>query len=142
VIGSGIAAAAAGWTLAHSRGSALSLYYTVTGIVAGGLAGLFLLAFLCPRAGRAAAQAGVIACLAVTTWATLTADGGKIADWGRWNFPWHEYMIGAVGHVVLLATGLLFSVLIPSVLPADRGLTLWGWLEQKPAEPISVTRVC
>ena len=139
VVGSGLAAAAAGWGLAHSHGSALSLYYTVTAIVAGGLAGLFLLAFLCARAGSAAAQAGVIACLAVTTWATLTADGGKIVDWGRWNFPWHDYMIGAVGHVVLFAVGLLFSVLVPGPELSDPGLTLWGWLRKKTAERISVT---
>jgi Na+/proline symporter len=36
--------------LAQSSGSALSLWYTVSAIVSGGLAGLFLLAFLIPRA--------------------------------------------------------------------------------------------
>jgi solute:Na+ symporter, SSS family len=37
--------------LSTTQGSALALYYTATAIVAGGLAGLFLLAFLCRRAG-------------------------------------------------------------------------------------------
>jgi solute:Na+ symporter, SSS family len=139
VAAGGLAAAAGGWGLAHSHGSALSLYYTFTAIIAGGLAGLFLLAFLCPRAGPAAAQAGVIACLAVTTWATLTADGGKIADWGRWNFPWHDYMIGAVGHIFLFAVGLLFSLLARGPELSDPGLTLWGWLRKRAAERMSVT---
>ena len=37
--------------LAHTNGTALSMWYTVSAIAAGGLAGLFLLAFLVPRAG-------------------------------------------------------------------------------------------
>ncbi len=48
VVLSGIAAATVAMRLAHTQGSALSLYYTITAIVAGGLAGLFLLAFLMP----------------------------------------------------------------------------------------------
>jgi SSS family solute:Na+ symporter len=131
VAASGLTAAGAGWILAHSTGPALSLYYTATAIVAGGLAGLFLLAFLCTRAGPRAAQAGVIASVIVTIWATLTADGGKIVDFGRWNFGWHEYMIGAVSNVVLFIIGFLFSVIAPSPKIDDQGLTLWGWLQRR-----------
>jgi SSS family solute:Na+ symporter len=130
VVASGFAAAGMGWGIAHSHGSVLSLYFTVTAIFAGGLAGLFLLAFLCARAGRAAAQAGVIASLTITTWATLTAGGGRV-DWGRWNFPWHDYMIGAIGHIALFAVGLMYSVIAPTPEPADPRLTLRGWLIER-----------
>jgi solute:Na+ symporter, SSS family len=124
---SGVAAAAVAIRLSHSQGTALSLYYTITAIVAGGLAGLFLLAFLFPHATRRGAIAGIIANLLFTIWATLSLDG-KTLNLGRFNFPWHDYMIGAVGHVVLLATGLLFSLFLPDATPSAPQLTLRGWL--------------
>jgi SSS family solute:Na+ symporter len=103
----------------------LSLYYTITAIVAGGLAGLFLLAFLVQRATREGAIAGILANLIFTMWATLSKDG-KLVDLGRFNFTWHDYMIGAIGHVVLFFFGFLFSYLIPGT-PLARDLTLQGW---------------
>lgn len=124
VLASGAAAALVALRLAHSQGSALALYYTVTAIVAGGLAGLFLLAFLFPRATPAAAMGGIVASLAFTAYATLTL-GGKSLDLGRWNFPWHDYMIGAVGHVVLLAVGAAIALARPATVASE--LTWAGW---------------
>src|SRR5580704_3462212 len=72
---SGVAAAAVAIRLSHSQGTALSLYYTITAIVAGGLAGLFLLAFLFARATRKGAIAGIVANLIFTVWAILTLNG-------------------------------------------------------------------
>jgi SSS family solute:Na+ symporter len=73
----------------------------------------------------------VAASLIVTIWATLTSDGGKIVDCGRWNFPWHNYMIGAIGNVVLLAVGLLFSRFLSEPTLSDKTLSLWGWYEKE-----------
>jgi SSS family solute:Na+ symporter len=130
---SGLAAAGVALKLAHSQGGALSLYYTITAIVAGGLAGLFLLAFLVRGATRQGAIAGIVASLIFTAWATVT-QGGKILDMGRFNFPWHDYMIGAIGHIVLLVFGVAFSYLLPgSPLAAD--LTLQGWRRRERAQP-------
>lgn len=122
---SGVAAAAVALKLASSQGSALSLYYTVTAVVAGGLAGLFLLAFLVPRATRQGAIAGVIANLLFTVWGTLT-EGGKTLDLGSWNFPWHDYMLGALGHVLLFAVGVLVSLCFRGDSLAQN-LTWQGW---------------
>ncbi len=133
VVASGLAAAAVALVLSHSHGSALSLYYAITAIVAGGLAGLFLLAFLFPHASRRGAIAGIITSLIFTIWATLTL-GGKTLDLGRLNFPWQDYMIGAVGHVVLLITGILFSLLLPDATPSAPETTLWGWLALRKAK--------
>jgi len=130
---SGFAAAGIALRLAHTQGGALSLYYTITAVVAGGLAGLFLLAFLLPGATRGGAIAGILANLLFTLWATLT-EGGKILDLGRFNFPWHDYMIGAAGHVVLLVVGIGFSYILPDRAPSDPQLTLWGWLRQRRTE--------
>jgi len=34
-------------------------------------------------------------------WATVTVDGGKIVNLGAWNFLWHSYMIGVIGHILI-----------------------------------------
>jgi len=132
---SGLAAAGVAFRLAHNNGNALSLYYTITAIVAGGLAGLFLLAFLIPRATKAGAIAGILASLLFTIWATLT-EGGKLLDLGRFNFTWHDYMIGAIGHVILFAFGILFSYLLPGA-PLASSLTLQGWQRRKEATTLA-----
>ena len=96
-------------------------------IVAGGLAGLFLLAFLSERASKTAAYIGIAASLVFTAWATLTLNGGKLWDLGRFNFPLHDYMIGVIGHIVLLTVGYTASFPFPNGDPASKELTLWGW---------------
>ena len=132
VAASGIAAAAVALRLAHTQGSALSLYYTITAVVAGGLAGLFLLAFLMPRATREGAIAGLVVSLIFTAWATFT-EGGKILNLGRWNFTWHDYMIGAIGHVILLVVGIAASLLLPGS-PLASDLTWQGWRRRSQQE--------
>jgi SSS family solute:Na+ symporter len=87
----------------------LSFYFTVTSIVAGGLAGLFLLAFLSPRANRQGAYIGIAACLAFTTWATLTSGKTPAWDLGAWNYTLHTNLIGGFAHIVLLVTGYVAS---------------------------------
>ena len=118
--------------LARSQGTALSLWYTVSAIVAGGLAGLFLLGFLSTRANRQGAYVGISASLMFTAWATLTLNGGSIVNLGRYNFPLHDYMIGAIGHIVLLVVGYLTSLLFHGTSENVEQLTLWGWLRRNP----------
>lgn len=119
--------------LAHTSGSALSLWFSVSAVASGGLAGLFLLAFLSPRANRKGVYTGIGACIAFTAWATLTLGSNRIVDMGPLNFPWHDYMIGATGHVVLLAVGysasLLFGRGARDLQLGDA--TLWGWLRKR-----------
>jgi SSS family solute:Na+ symporter len=127
--------------LSKTHGSALSLYYTATAIVAGGLAGLFLLAFLSRRAGRAAAILGIAVNLIFTAYATLTVNGGKILNLHGYNYPWDEYTIGAVGNCLLLGAGLLFALVFPAQLYASTHNTLWDWLadrKRSSALPIQV----
>jgi SSS family solute:Na+ symporter len=63
------------------KGGALQMWFAVSAMVSGGLAGLFLLAFLSRR-----------------------ANDGKFLDLGAFNYSWDDLMIGAIGNVVLLAT--------------------------------------
>ncbi|MGH9355081.1 MAG: sodium:solute symporter family transporter, partial [Terriglobia bacterium] len=116
--------------LAHSQGTALSLWYTLSAIVAGGLAGLFLLAFLSRRSNGKGVILGIIANLLFTTYATLTAGGGKLLNLGRFNFRLHSYMIGVIGNIVLLAVGYLASLIFTAEI-RSQDMTLWGWLKRK-----------
>jgi solute:Na+ symporter, SSS family len=137
VVLSGCAAAAFALELAHTQGTALSLYYTVSAIVAGGLAGLFLLAFLFRGATHGGAVAGIMASLLFTVWATVTVN--QRMPWlGPFRFPWHDYLIGAVGHVVLLLVAVPVSYLWPGSGPRAPDKTLWGWLALSHSAPSSV----
>ena len=60
--------------LAHAKGGALSMWFSISAIASGGLAGLFLLAFFSTRANRQGVYIGIAASLLFTAWATLTPD--------------------------------------------------------------------
>lgn len=124
----GLLAIAVALRLATTQGTALVLYYTITAIVAGGLAGLFFLAFLTAKAGKSAAIAGITLNLCFTAWATLTMNGGRALNLHGWNYRWHEYTIGAIGNIVLFATGLLVSLFVPMSKDEASQQTLWTWL--------------
>ena len=115
----------------------LSFYFTVTSIVAGGLAGLFLLAFLSPRANRQGALCGIVACLLFTTWATLTSGKTPAWDMDEWNYSLHTNLIGGFAHIVLLVTGYVASFFFAAPEDASRAMTLWGWLERKKSQPLA-----
>ena len=117
--------------LAHSHGTALSLWYTASAIVAGGLAGLFFLAFLTIRSNKQGAYVGIAACVIFTGWATLTLNGKETVNLGRYNFPLHSYMIGVIGNIVLFGAGYAASCLFRTADSSKNHMTLWGWLEQK-----------
>jgi solute:Na+ symporter, SSS family len=138
----GVLTAALAIRLAHSRETALALWYTISAIVAGGLAGLFLLAFLTDRANRYGCYIGIFASLVFTSWATLTLGGGKIMDLGQFNFPLHDYTIGAIGHGVLLGVGYFASLFFRSPEPALEPLTLWTWRRRAvPANRLSLAQL-
>jgi len=137
VIVSGALAILVALRLSQTQGAALALYYTATAIVAGGLAGLFLLAFLSRRAGRPAALTGIIVSLAFTAYATLTMNNGKTLNLHAWNYPWHEYTIGAVGNLLLFFTGL--AVALFSSRTQQSTNTLWDWLATHKKQLLAVS---
>jgi SSS family solute:Na+ symporter len=118
--------------LAHSTGGALEMWFSVSAILSGGLAGLFLLAFLSRRANRHGVYAGIIACVAFTTWATLTSGQNKILDLGGLSYPWHELTIGAVAHLVLWGVGYGASLLVGNREESELSrVTIWHWLHDR-----------
>ncbi len=141
VAAAGLLCMAVATALVHTHGSALSLWYTISGIVAGGLAGLFLLAFLAERASAASAYIGIVANILFTTWATLTLAGSRVWDLGRFNFPLHSFMIGVIGQLVLLGAGYAASFVFPNKDQQSREMTLWGWRRSGIAEPRRVEAI-
>jgi len=131
VVGCGTVAVSTGVIIAFYSERVLSFYYTVTSIIAAGLAGLFLLAFLCPRANKQGASVGIVACLVFTTWATLTSGKDPAIDAGALKFNLHPIMIGVIAHIVLLGFGYFGSFFFARAEPSQRELTLWGWLEER-----------
>jgi SSS family solute:Na+ symporter len=102
----GVLCIAIALVLAHTRGGALSMWFSISAIASGGLAGLFLLAYLSPRATRQGVYVGIAASVLFTAWATLTLKGdNRVLDLGAFNYPWHDLTIGAVAHMVLLVVG-------------------------------------
>ncbi len=88
-------------------GRLLEVWWTVSGIFAGGLLGLFALDRLAPRAGRAAAQAGVAAGVLAIVWMTVSPllEGGLEIL----RIPLHSYMIAVVGTLTIFCVGLLVA---------------------------------
>ncbi len=125
----GLLAVLIGVVIAWKSERVLSLYFTVSSIVAGGLAGLFLLAFLCPRANPQGATIGVIACLVFTTWGTLTSGANPAWRLGAFSYSLHPTLIGVFAHIVLLVVGYAASYCFPAPAKSARALTLWGWLD-------------
>lgn len=123
----GVLACGVSLILCNMRGGALSMYYGITAEVAGGLAGLFLLAFLIRRAGRKSALCAIAVDVIFTVWAATTLDNGRYLNLHGWNYPWHEYTIGAVGSVLLLLTGVVCSIFFSESPPSGTVLTLWQW---------------
>ena len=125
VLAGGLCTATA-WALAHTQGAALPLYFLASSVLAGGLLGIFVLAFFTRRANRTGVFLGIAACLAFTVYATLTSGPDRWPDLGSRNFAWNSLTIGAIGHLLVIGVGYPASFLSRKRGRADPGLTLWG----------------
>jgi SSS family solute:Na+ symporter len=119
--------------LVQTKGSALSMWFAVSAIASGGLAGLFFLAFLTRRATRTSAWIGIACSSVFTVWAVLSKGAKPLVDLGGFNYPWDDLTIGAVGNIILFTTGLLASLFTNPETTDDRG-TFWHWRANRRAE--------
>jgi SSS family solute:Na+ symporter len=127
----GAVAVGIGLFIATKGDSALKLYYAATAIVAGGLAGMFLLAFLSRRANRQGLWIGIVAMLIFTGWATFTSGNDAMIDLGDYNYIWPTVMIGVIGHVIVFTVGWFASWFFPADPNVKQEWTFWGWLEKR-----------
>lgn len=114
--------------LVRTKGSALSMWFAVSAIASGGLAGLFFLAFLSRRASRTGAWIGILCSTLFTIWAVLTKGGRPLIDLPPFNYPYDDLTIGAFGNIILFTTGLIGSLLVPARVTGQEG-TYWHWRE-------------
>lgn len=98
---------------------ALDIWWALTGILSGGVLGLFLLGLLSRRATSYHAALGVIAGVAVIVWMTLSSIYKMIdkdwttKNWNRVLSPFHDYLILVVGSLTVLLVGLATSRFSP-----------------------------
>jgi SSS family solute:Na+ symporter len=84
--------------------AALDAWWTLSGIFAGGMLGLFLLGLISRRAGNPAAVTAVVSGVLVIVWMTLTPGA---AGWpAALRSPLHSFMTVVVGTLVILLVGL------------------------------------
>jgi SSS family solute:Na+ symporter len=98
VLGTGVALAMIGVK------AALDAWWTLSGIFAGGMLGLFLLGLISRRAGNAAAVTAVVAGVLVILWMTLTPGAAAWPE--ELQSPFHTFMTVVVGTLVVLLVGL------------------------------------
>ena len=97
---------------------------TMAMIVTGGLLGLFALGMLFRWTTARGAYAGIASCLLFTAWATLTNNDSQVLDLGRFNYSLSPFLIGVLGHLVLVGVGLAGSVLLGGTRQDTTGLTI------------------
>jgi SSS family solute:Na+ symporter len=88
--------------------SVLDAWWTLSGIFAGGMLGLFLLGFITRKARRPAAVVGVVAGLLVIVWMTVSPN--LPSDFPL-RSPFHTNMIIVVGTLTIFTVGTLVSKL-------------------------------
>jgi SSS family solute:Na+ symporter len=137
VVVSGIFAIGVACLYVHFEGKGvLGIIFTLYSIFSGGIAGLFVLAFFCPRANKKGLYIGMVACILFTGYALLTKNTYNIfgrelhLELGRFNFTHHPYMLGVYSHLVLFGVGYVASLFFTCERPAKH-LTFYGWLEHR-----------
>lgn len=88
----------------------LDLWWDLAGVLSGGMLGLFLLGWLCPRAARRSAMSGVITGLAVILWMTLSTSPAWPDSLRMVRSPFHPLLVAVVGTMTILGVGWVSSL--------------------------------
>lgn len=116
----------------------LGVIFGLYAIFSAGIVGLFLLGLLTRRANKQGLTIGIIVTILFTAYAMLTSskmevDGEKVLmlDLGDWNFTHHKYMLGVYSHIIVFVVGYIASLFFRKEPLADKGLTIYGYLEER-----------
>jgi solute:Na+ symporter, SSS family len=86
--------------------SILDVWWMLSGILAGGMIGLFLLGMISRRAKSPAAVVGVLIGMLVILWMTFSSD------WAApWASPFHKFLIPVIGTTIIVLLGMLVGML-------------------------------
>jgi SSS family solute:Na+ symporter len=98
----------------------LDAWWTMAGILAGGMLGLFLLGMISRRAGNVAAILGVTAGVLVTLWMTLSLPEAQALLGWRWpegsRSEMSGLLINVLGTSAILLVGMLVGLLTKRAL--------------------------
>lgn len=115
----------------------LGVVFMLYAIFSGGIAGIFLLGVLVPRANKQGLYIGIAVCVVFTGYALLTStpigsgdEKRLLLDFGVFNYSHHKYMLGVYSHVVLFIVGWVASYMFPPPNIEGR-LTYKGWLKMR-----------
>ncbi|MDO5554647.1 MAG: sodium:solute symporter [Planctomycetia bacterium] len=110
----GVLGMAAAIAMLHAK-NILDVWWTISGIVSGGMLGLFLLGFLSRKSSNTAALLGTLAGIAVILWMTLSLPA--LNFWPEslvaYGSPFHRFLIPVVGTVTILLVGFLATLVVP-----------------------------
>ena len=87
--------------------SILAVWWQLTGIVAGGMLGLFLLGFLSRKANNMAAIISVIIGILVILWITFSSEISFLPDF--LHSPFHTYMSVVIATLSMFLVGIIIS---------------------------------
>ncbi|GMU20725.1 MAG: sodium:solute symporter [Phycisphaerae bacterium] len=108
---------------------ALDFSYVMYSLLAGGLFGIFMLAFLVRRAHAWGVYVGLLAGALVSLWGTvdeLVKLGVPVPAFIRATpFPFHTLTVAAFSSFAAFTAGLLASLILPAGPGGSHGLTFW-----------------
>ena len=102
VAGTGLAIA-----MMHVK-SVLDSWWEMSGVVSGGMLGLFLLSFLGRQVGRRGAMSGVIAGVIVIGWLTFSPDAEFLPE--PFRNPLHPFLTVVLGTLAITVSGFLAAL--------------------------------
>ena len=106
------------------------MWFAVSAIASAGWPDHLPGASLKRRARGAGAWTGIACSTAFTLWAVLTKGAKPVINLAPFNFPYDDLTIGALGNIILFATGWLASLLMRSSDVEATG-TFWHWRKAK-----------
>lgn len=89
--------------------SAMDAWWAMSGVISGGMLGLFLLGFFSKRAGSRSAIVGVVVGVVIIGWLTFSPDVPSLPAWFR--NPLDGLLTIVLGTIAIVVTGILFATI-------------------------------
>ncbi|MFO8056043.1 MAG: sodium/solute symporter [bacterium] len=90
----------------------LDFYFIIVSLVIGVITGVFFLAVVSKRANGRGLITGILAGMVVSEWGIIKILGGFEKPFDKYDFPFHDIMVGVVATAVVVVVGYLQSILI------------------------------